>query len=65
MQKKAKSFALGLLLTLVGIACAILVAPKAHAEEETEWEWGDPYPPVSGSGWDISAEGVLTVVSDA
>ena len=64
MSKKARSFALGLFLALVGIACVLLVGRKAHAEED-EWEWGDPYPPVSGIGWDISAEGVLTVENNA
>ncbi len=65
MPKKVRSLVLGLFLALVGVISAALVVGKAHAEEEEEWEWGDPYPPVSGIGWDISEEGVLTVESDA
>lgn len=65
MPKKAKALVLGLFLALVGIACVALFAGKARAEEENEWEPGDPYPPISGNGWGISEDGTLTVVTNA
>lgn len=64
MPKKAKALVMGLFLAIIGIACVLLFAGKAHAEDD-EWEPGDPYPPISGNGWGISKEGTLTVVTNA
>ena len=56
MQKKAKSFALGLFLALVGAVCLLLNA--AHARAESDYE------PFDGDGWSITADGVMTIESN-
>ncbi len=63
MRKKVRTIVVSLFLAIVGIACFFTFAEKTSAEDE--WEPGDPYPPVAGKDWDISAEGILTVNSDA
>ena len=57
MQKKAKSFALGLFLALVGAVCLSLNA--AHALGDY-----DDYEPFDGDGWSITAAGVMTIESN-
>jgi len=65
MQKKAKALVLGLFLALIGIACVALLQATSKAEEDDDWLWGGPYPPISGNGWAIDEDGIMTVVSDA
>jgi len=65
MPKKAKALVLGLFLTLIGIACVALLQSTSKAEEDDDWLWGGPYPPISGNGWAIDEDGIMTVVSDA
>ena len=65
MSKKVKLFAAGLVLAIVGVCCAFLFSASAHAEDEDDWEPGDPYPPIAGKGWSIDADGVMRVEDDA
>jgi hypothetical protein len=65
MPRKVKLFAAGLLLAVVGVCCAFLFSASAHAEDEDNWEPGDPYPPIAGNGWSIDADGVMRVENDA
>jgi len=50
---------------IVGICCAVLFSASAHAEDDDDWEPGDPYPPIAGKGWSIDADGVMRVESNA
>ena len=60
MQKKAKSFALGLLLALVGAVCLSLHAAHARAESDLFPVYG----PFDGDGWSVTSDGVLTIESN-
>ena len=64
MPKKVKLFAVGLFLAVVGVCCAFLFRASAHAEEE-DWLNGGPHPPISGKGWAIDQDGIMTVESNA
>jgi len=65
MKIRNRTLVLGLVLVLVGIACVALFAGKARAEEDDDWMNGGPHPPISGNGWAIDEDGIMTVVSDA
>ena len=64
MPRKVKLFAAGLLLAVVGVCCAFLFSASAHAEDE-DWLNGGPHPPISGNGWAIDQDGIMTVESNA
>ena len=56
MPKKAKALVMGLFLAIIGVACVVMLAGKAHAEEVNYEQ--------SGDGWSISADGVMQIESD-
>ena len=56
MPRKVKLFSAGLLLAVVGIACVAMAGKSAHAEETNSEQ--------SGNGWNISADGVMTIESN-
>ncbi|MEZ4508221.1 MAG: hypothetical protein R2912_00340 [Eubacteriales bacterium] len=37
----------GMILLLVGIACVALLQATSKAEEDDDWLWGGPHPPIS------------------
>ncbi|PKM40035.1 MAG: hypothetical protein CVV04_07125 [Firmicutes bacterium HGW-Firmicutes-9] len=65
MKIRNRTLFLGLFLVLVGIACVALLQSTSKAEEDDDWMNGGPHPPISGNGWAIDEDGIMTVVSDA
>ena len=65
MKRRSHTFFASMILMLVGLCCALLFAGRAQAEEDDDWMHGGPHPPISGNGWAIDKDGIMTVVSDA